>query len=191
MKLIGLTGNAGSGKSTVRKFYEDKGVPCLDADLIAHEIYQRDSALVARLVDVFGVEILDQDEQISRPQLATIAFANQSSTKLLNNIVHPAIFEQIQAWIDSQRQLNPQPDQIIIEATLIIEAGRAEFYDEIWVVTVDEQIQFERLRDRGWSDSEIQNRLSKQLPQTQKTQFAAKVIENNENIQKLFLSLAL
>lgn len=191
MKLIGLTGNAGSGKSTVRKFYEDKGIPCLDADLIAHEIYQRDSALVARLVDVFGVDILDQDEQISRPQLATIAFANQSSTELLNNIVHPAIFDQIQAWIDSQKQLNPQPDQIIIEATLIIEAGRAEFYDEIWVVTVDEQIQLERLRARGWSDSEIQNRLSKQLPQMQKTQFASKIIENNESIQKLFSSLAL
>ncbi len=190
MKLIGLTGNAGSGKSTVRKFYQDKGVPCLDADLIAHEIYQRDSALIARLIDVFGVEILDLNGQISRPQLATVAFANQSSTERLNNIVHPAIFEQIQVWIDTQRQSNPQPDQIIIEATLIIEAGRAEFYDEIWVVTVDEQIQLERLRGRGWSDSEIQNRLSKQLPQMQKTQFASKIIENNESIQKLFLSLA-
>lgn len=182
MKKIGLTGNAGSGKSTIRGFFEEVGVPSLDADLVAHEIYKRRPDVVAKLQSVFGEDVVIEGE-VHRPTLAERAFASPEKTQLLNSIVHPVVGEEIQSWwseVESQGT-----DVAVVEATLLLESGRQDWYDEIWVIGVDPEVQHQRLLERGWTTEQIESRLSKQWPQAKKAQMAQVFIDNSHDKMSL------
>lgn len=179
MLKIGLTGNAGSGKSTVRSMIQDLGIPCLDADQVAHQIYETHPKLIENLVQQFGETIL-RDGRLHRPALADIVFQDSQALDTLNQMVHPIVFEDIQSWVDQQASLGEK--LVFIEATLIIENGRQDDYDQLWVVVVEPDLQRSRLLERGWSLEQIQSRLNKQWPQQQKEALADVVLNNSSTL---------
>lgn len=182
MLKIGLTGNAGSGKSAVRSMIQDLGIPCLDADQVAHQIYETHPKLIEGLVQEFGETIL-REGRLHRPALADIVFQDSQALETLNQMVHPIIFQDIQSWLDQQESLGEK--LVFIEATLIIENGRQDDYDQLWVVVVEPDLQRSRLLERGWSLEQIQNRLSKQCPQPQKEAVADVVLKNSSTLSAL------
>src|SRR5262245_7969084 len=114
MKIIGLTGGIGSGKSTVAEILKELGAEVIQAETDGHAIYERMTEGWRRVTEAFGVAILKQDRSVDRKKLGAIVFADPEALKTLNRIVHPLMFEEIQRRIDAYR-LADRRQPIVIE----------------------------------------------------------------------------
>ena len=172
--LIGLTGNIGAGKSAVARMLADLGATVIDADALVHELQRRGTPTYDAVVAQFGSGILRQDGEIDRQRLGAIVFSNPERLRALERILHPAVA------VESQRRIAAAPtDVVVYEAIKLIEAGRAEICDAIWVVTAPRAVQIARLmRDRGLSQAEARTRVDAQAPPEQKLRHATVVIDN-------------
>lgn len=183
MPVIGLTGNIGSGKSSVARILRELGAKVIDADQVAREVVLPGAPALAELVGEFGPDILEPDGSLDRKKVGSIVFADPGARARLNQITHPRIKEAIDSAISSFRQ-NPcafSPSGVlVIEAPLLIEVGLDRQVDEVWVVKIDEDKQVARLAARDTLDTkEVRNRIAAQLPQSVKLQYARRVIDNS------------
>lgn len=182
--VVGLTGNIGTGKSTVLKYLSTKGAHILDADKIAHETMLPTGNAYQAVVDTFGErgDIVAPDGQINRKALGTIVFADPAALKQLEAIVHPAVFALTQ-----QRIAECGSGVAILEAIKLLDGGKVvKLCDEIWVVTTSRAVQTKRLQEtRGMTEEEIQQRLDAQSPQAEKVKLADRVIENDGSLADL------
>ena len=119
MKIIGLTGGIGSGKTTVTDFLKRKGYQVIDADVIAREIVEIGSDVLSELVSHFGESILQPDGSLNRQKLAELAFENSAQKDILDRITHGAIIETISSQIKSI-QLQQKPSLVFVDAALLI-----------------------------------------------------------------------
>jgi dephospho-CoA kinase len=176
--LIGLTGNIATGKSTVAQMLEELGATVIDADALVHELQQPGTPVFADIVAAFGSGILDRAGKIDRKALGSIVFADPEKLRVLESIVHPAVL------IESARRIAEAPTPIVVyEAIKLIEAGRAEMCDALWVVTARSDVQLQRLmRDRNTSEAEARQRIEAQPPQSEKIEHATVVIDNSETL---------
>lgn len=173
--LIGLTGNIATGKSTVAKMLEELGATVIDADALVHELQRQGTPVFDDIVTAFGSGILDRAGEIDRKALGTIVFADPEKLRTLESIVHPAVL------IESARRIMEAPTSIVVyEAIKLIEAGRAEMCDALWVVIARSDVQLQRLmRDRYMSEAEARQRIEAQPPQSEKIKLATVVIDNS------------
>src|SRR5512143_3629986 len=173
--LIGLTGNIATGKSTVAKMLEDLGATVIDADALVHELQHKGTPVYDDIVAAFGSAVLDEAGEIDRKALGSIVFADPARLRTLESIVHPAVL------IESMRRITEAPTPIVVyEAIKLIEAGRAEMCDALWVVTASSGVQLQRLmRDRNMSEAEARQRIAAQPPQSEKIKRATVVIDNS------------
>jgi len=173
--LIGLTGNIATGKSTVANMLQDLGATVIDADALVHELQRKGTAPYDAIVAAFGRGILDPAGEIDRKALGSIVFGDPAQLRVLENILHPAVL------IESMQRLNAAATPVVVyEAIKLIEAGRAEMCDAVWVVTARSEVQLERLmRDRRMNETEALQRINAQPPQSEKTQHATVVIDNS------------
>jgi dephospho-CoA kinase len=178
--LIGLTGNIATGKSTVAKMLQELGATVIDADALVHELQRKGTATFDAIVAAYGSGILDRSGEIDRKALGAIVFADPAQLKVLEGILHPAVL------IESMRRINEAPTPVVVyEAIKLIEAGRVEMCNALWVVTARYEVQLERLkRDRGLSEAEARQRIDAQPPQSQKVQRATVVIDNSGTLQE-------
>jgi dephospho-CoA kinase len=176
--LIGLTGNIATGKSTVAKMLEELGAIVIDADALVHELQQPGTPVYKDIVAAFGPGILDRAGEIDRKALGSIVFADPEKLRTLESIVHPAVL------IESARRIAEAPTPIVVyEAIKLIEAGRAEMCDALWVVTARSDVQLQRLmRDRHMSEAEARQRIEAQPPQSEKVARATVVIDNSDTL---------
>src|SRR5512135_1173909 len=153
--LIGLTGNIATGKSTVAKMLEELGATVIDADALVHELQRQGTPVFDDIVAAFGPGILDQTGEIDRKALGAIVFADPAQLRALESIVHPAVL------IESMRRIAEAPTPVIVyEAIKLIEAGRAEMCDALWVVVAQPEVQLERLmRTRSLSEADARQRI--------------------------------
>jgi dephospho-CoA kinase len=174
--LIGLTGNIATGKSTVAKMLEELGATVIDADALVHELQRSGTSVFNDIVAAFGPGILDRAGKIDRKALGSIVFADPDKLRVLESIVHPAVL------IESARRIMEAPTPIVVyEAIKLIEAGRAEICDALWVVTARSGVQLQRLmRDRQMSEAEARQRIAAQPPQSEKIARATVVIDNSD-----------
>ena len=197
MHVIGLTGNIGSGKSSVARLLREMGAQVIDADQVARDVVLPGKPALAALVEEFGPSIIDGNRALNRRMLGDIVFANPQARNRLNEIVHPYIQEAIEQAISDFRQRPPGTSTsgvLVIEAPLLFEVGLEKKVDAVWVVIVDEARQVERLGARdNLTPQEIQNRIAAQLPQDLKQKLATRVIDNTgdfsatkEQVQKLW-----
>lgn len=184
MKVIGLTGNIGSGKSTVAEMFRQLGAKIIDADSIARKIVEPGQRTWKEIKDVFGDEVISSDQSIDRQKLGDIVFNDVSKRALLDNITHPKIFDEINNLVNEYEK--DHSNVVIIEAALIIEkGGLLDLIDKLILVVVDEDTQTKRikLRDDIPSD-QIQSRIKSQMQISEKKKYADYIIDNNGSVLK-------
>lgn len=181
--IIGLTGSIASGKSTVANMLSEMGFPIIDADLVARIVVEKGTATLETIKEVFGTQVIHEDGTLNREELGALIFSNPSKRKQLNDIMHPAIREEM---LVQRQQLVQQGNPVIImDIPLLFESRLQSFVDKILVVTVTEQKQLERLMARnGFTHEEARLRIQSQLPLSVKEEGADAVIYNNETIEE-------
>jgi dephospho-CoA kinase len=193
MIVIGLTGNIGSGKSTVSRRLESLGAKIIDADQVAREVVQPGTPGLQEIAAVFGPGVLDSTGQLDRKKMASVVFADPQARVVLNEITHPKIKAAINRKIAEYKKgakTGASANVLVIDAPLLIEVGLDHMADEIWVVKVDRNKQLERLARRdGLTPEEVLRRIAAQLPQEEKIKLASRVIDNsggkNETIKQV------
>lgn len=185
MRIIGITGPSGSGKSAVTEILLKKGAVNIDADKIAHDIILKGTDAYDKLVDYFGGEIVGDDGEILRRKLGSIVFAEGGDKlKFLNDVTHKYIFDEMEKQIGEAEKNGASI--VIIDAPLLIEDKFITLAKEIWAVHADENVQITRIMQRdGITRDEAVNRLSRQKPWSVYAGFASKIIENSTNLEDL------
>ncbi len=182
MKVIGLTGSIGSGKSTVSGFFEKLGAIVIDADQVSRQVVEPGSPALKELTLAFGENILNHDGSLNRTLVAEIVFNSDEKRELLNSIIHPMIFNEINSTIEEYREKGTEI--IILEAALILEKkGLIKLIDKLIVVSIDEETQKKRLEGRGdLSKEQINARINSQLTNNEKIKHADYIIDNNQDL---------
>jgi len=176
MLKVGLTGNIGSGKSTVARIFEILEVPVFYADVHGKMMFQKPE-IQQKIKVLFGAEVFD-DGSINRQKLAKIVFSESEKLKQLNAIIHPAVSS---AFETSAKAFSNHP-YIIYEAAIMMESGSYKNMDKIIVVTADKDLRLSRVTQRdGTTSEDVLKRMENQWPEEKKLQFADYVINNNQN----------
>jgi dephospho-CoA kinase len=174
MKIIGLTGGIGAGKSTVAQFFSELGASVVDADHLARIAIERGSAGFDEVIARFGETILSNGD-INRKALAEIVFSDPVAKSDLEAIIHPRVQKLFaQAIIDNE----PAP-HLIYEIPLLVETDAASKFDFIVTVEADEDLRIERLLTRGMFITDIKARLESQAPSQARIDIADAVIVND------------
>lgn len=187
--ILGLTGGIASGKSSVADMFVECGALLVSADLLAREVVNPGSPTLAKLVDVFGEEILTPGGSLNREVLAQQVFADPIARRRLESITHPAIAHLAACRLAA---LTSSPhDLIVYEAPLLFEAGAEKRVDLILVVVVDQDTQLSRLLLRdNLSATEARQRVAAQWPQADKVEKADFVIDNSGSLQQTRAAVA-
>jgi len=189
MKFIGITGGVGAGKSDILGYLESQyGAKILLTDEIAHDLMEPDTKCYDELIDVFiDYDVYEEDGHFNRPALAKLIFENDEIREALNNIVHPAVKNEVKRIADEEREKG-ECELLIVEAALLIEEHYDEICDELWYIFTSEEVRRERLREnRGYSDEKIDDIFKSQLSDEEYREHCAVVIDNNstrENARK-------
>ena len=181
MKLLGLTGGVGMGKSTAAGFFEQFGVPIVDTDQLARELVQPGQLALAEIRAAFGDQIIGPDGQLRRDELANFVFKDSGARKKLEEILHPRIRERWLARAEAWRSEN-RPLAIVV-IPLLYETGAAPHFDKVICVACSEDSRHERLSGRGWTQSQIDARIAAQMPVTEKISRAGFVIWSEGNLE--------
>lgn len=189
---IGLTGGIACGKTVVGEMFVKLGAHLIQADQVAHWLMHPGQGVYEEVVRRFGREILNPDGSINRPKLAEAAFGNPASgssprVKELNALVHPAVVRHENEWMEEIGERDPHAIAIV-EAALILEAGVAERFDHLIVVTCLPEQRVERFarRQRISEDSaraEVTRRMAAQIPDEEKIKVADFVIDNSGSLE--------
>ena len=174
---VGLTGGIAGGKSTIREMFAKLGAITIDADKLVAELYRPGAAGHDALVRTYGREIVRPDGEIDRERLAAIAFRSPEDSQKLNHLIHPLVLDEA-----DRRIANITEGIVIVEATLLIEAGAEARYDKLVVVDVDPETQIARGVARGMSREELTRRIANQLPREERLRHADYVIDNNGDL---------
>jgi len=184
MLIVGLTGGVASGKTAVSQVLKEEGAYIIDADQIARELVQPHTPAWNELIRAFGQEILQEDGSIHRKKLADKVFAEPEQRKLLNQILHPRIKEEMDRRAKAIGEKDPEAI-VVIDAPLIVELGEHREMDKLIVVTTTQMQQVERLKDRdGTSPDEALRIVSSQMPMEEKLKFADYVIQNEGSLEE-------
>ena len=176
MKVIGLTGSFGTGKTFVASIFRSLGATILDADRIAHKVIRKPGPEYARIVKLFGKEILDKKGEIDRGKLGKIVFSNEALLKKLNSIVHPKVIKVIERSVGN----SDKNDVIVIDAPLLVEANLKRLVDRLVVVKCEKRRQIERCQEKFClTEKEISRRIKSQIPLKKKMKMADLVIDNS------------
>lgn len=180
--VVGLTGGIGSGKSVVAELFAKKGVPVIDADIIAREVTRKDEPALHAMTHQFGDDILLANGELDRAKLRDIIFKDREARLWLESCLHPVILQRMQAEIQQLRT-----PYCIAVIPLLLETNAASFIDRILVVDVSPEIQLERASKRdGKSVADI---MATQLSREDRLRQADDVIVNDGSLDDLALQV--
>lgn len=180
---IAITGSIGSGKSSVGSYLREKGYTVIDTDKLVHEFYQSSNILYDAVLDVFGINILNESGEIDRRKLGSIVFENPLALNDLESIVFPAVENYIVSF--------PDNDLSFFEIPMLFESEMDSLFDSILMIDIDRDLSFSRLVNRGISKEDAQKRLEHQMSSALKIEKSDKVIHNNGTIDDLYHSIDL
>lgn len=185
MLIVGLTGGVASGKTAVSSVLREEGAYIIDADQIARELVQPHKPAWDEIIRAFGREILQEDGSIHRKKLADKIFTDPEQRKVLNQILHPRIKEEIDRQAKEIGQKDPEAI-VVIDAPLLIELGMHHKMDRLIVVTSTQTQQMERLKKRdGRSPEEALKLFSSQMLVAEKQKLADFVIRNEGSLEEM------
>ena len=192
---VGLTGGIASGKSVVGEMFVALGAHLVQADTIAHQLMQPGEAVYQDVVRRFGTGILNPDGTVNRARLAEAAFGSSAETgtgpsriQELNRIVHPAVIRRQNEWMEEVGRRDPR-GIAMVEAALILEAGAADRFDRLLVVTCRPEQRIQRWAarlkvDEETSRREVSRRMAAQFPDEEKIKAADYIIDNSSSLDQ-------
>lgn len=187
MKVIGITGGVGAGKSQILSYLQER-THCrvIMADQVAHELEEPGGRCYQPIVSLLGTAVLAGDGRIDRAKMASCIFADEKLLEQINQIVHPAVREYINEAITVERACG-QIDYLFIEAALLIENGYGNIVDEMWYIHADEKTRRERLKkSRGYSDGKIDSIMRGQLSEEEFCGHCSVVIDNSGTLESVY-----
>lgn len=182
MYLIGLTGGMGSGKSTVADCLRSNGIPVIDADVIAHKIMNEENTL-DKIHEIFGKNVFDKDGSLNKVKFSSVLFTNTVKRKKLNEFVHPKVWTEMMN--ETEKYVTKGSKVIFLDVPLLIESGWHTRVNETWLVKADYNERIARLCLRtNLSTEEIKKRIEIQMPESEKEEYADKIINNDGTIEE-------
>ncbi len=178
-KLVGITGGIGSGKTTICKIFEVLGVKVYYADDRAKSLMETNQKVIQEVKSIFGTEAYSGGK-LNRAHISKMAFGNKELLSELNQIVHPAVKEDFENWVEK----NSKEEILIKEAALLIEAGSYKELDSLLLVVADEKTRISRIlkRDPQRTEESVKKIISEQLSDEEKILLASFVIDNSGNV---------
>lgn len=185
MKIIGITGGIGSGKTTVSEYLKDKGYRIVDADAISHELSVPGSTLVKELGEEFGEDLVNEKGVLNRRELAKRAFSTPEGKAKLDEITHREILKKIREDIETAKEEGLEI--IFLDVVLLFEVGLDKECNETWVVDASEDIRLARVIGRdGFIPEEIRKRMRSQMDSQEKKERATYVLNNDGTLETLY-----
>lgn len=189
MKIIGLTGPTGSGKSTVAKYFKSLGVEIIDCDLVAREVTEIGSPLLPLLAETFGDEILADDGSLIRKKLAKNAFSSKTETEKLNSIMLPFIANRIKEILDVFA--TDGVECVMLDAPTLFESGLDSICDSVLAVLCDEEIRKKRIIERdNLTEEQAVIRLSASKPDSFYTEKTRHIVVNDGEMEKFIENIS-
>lgn len=183
MKVIGVTGGVGCGKSTVLRFLKEQyHAYVIEADKVAHHVMEPGQEVYKKVVDEFGSQILMPDGKIDRNILGNLVFGEENRDKLnqLNAITHPGVIEKIKEELWKIKK-EDKADLIVVESALLRESHFQQYCDEIWYIYADTSTRMERLMaNRGYSRQQCENMIKKQESKEFYKENCTRMIDNTK-----------
>lgn len=193
MRLIGLTGGIGSGKTTVANYLGDYyKIPIWDADLYAREAVLPGSEILESIVQRYGANLLLADGTLNRPKLGNIIFNNPEERHWLEEQIHPCVRQRFLTNINHlqnnlQNTAELQEKVAVLVIPLLFEANMTDLVSEIWVVYLPEALQIQRLIQRDQlTNQQALDRINSQMPLAEKCDRADVIIDNSGSLAELF-----
>lgn len=185
MKVLGLTGGIGSGKTAASQVLAELGAVVIDADRVGHETYLPGTRGWDQVVAAFGRGVVAPDGTIDRKRLGGIVFADPAKLAQLNAIVHPLIRDAVASRIGALRGAG-QVHAVVVEAALLVEARWDALVDEVWVVTARPDVVEHRLMaQRNLDRAAIAARVKAQISDLERAASAAVLIDNSASLEAL------
>nr|WP_296005840.1 dephospho-CoA kinase [uncultured Blautia sp.] len=189
MRIIGVTGGVGSGKSAVLNYLEDHfDSRVVKADEVGHLLMMPGRACYEPVIELFGEWIVKEDTSLDRQAIASIVFQEPEMLQKLDDIVHPAVYQYIVREIE--RSKKEGTEFFFIEAALLLEEKYDEICDEVWYIYCEKEVRMERLRrDRGYSDEKIESLMRNQLSEDEFESKCDFQIYNSEDVAYTHLQI--
>lgn len=190
MKVIGITGGVGAGKSALLSYIkENYNCRILMADEVAHQVKEPGQPCYEKLVKLLSKEILNEDGTINKLKMAEKIFASDEILFQVNQIIHPAVKELILHAIEEERKSNLH-DFFFVEAALLIEDGYLEIVDEMWYIYAREEVRRKRLKEsRKYSDEKIDSIMESQLSEAEFCKYCKVVIDNSNTLTEAYAQI--
>lgn len=190
MKIIGLTGTMGSGKTTVSRMLRSRGYTVYDTDEMSRELTAKGSPVLDLIAERFGACMIGDDGELDRRKLAGVVFSDPAEREALEDIVTAKVVEKVREIIAGIRSAEGEKcdeiserNAVFFDVPLLFESGLSRDMDECWCVTADDDTRIRRIMKRdGISREEILARFRNQMPQSIKTELADVVIDNSGSI---------
>ena len=184
LKLIGLSGGPGNGKSAVAEIFREEGICVIDADKVCHAIYQeKDNDVISSMRQHWGENIFDSEGFIDRKKIAEIVFNDDAERKFLDALLHPEIFRRINRLLAGED--NKNSSFAVLEAALLFESSWNHKMFRTITVWAREDIRMERLLARNWTREHAEKRIASQMPDSEKMELADYVLINNGTLEEL------
>lgn len=183
MKLIGLTGGIGAGKSTIARRFSELGAIVIDADQVARDVVAPGEPALDKIFSIFGRNLRHQDGSLDRSALGSIVFSDPVQLQLLNSIVHPAVKERTKSLFSQA----PSNSVVVYDVPLLVDASVDYPFDIVVVASAPESIRIKRLMEhRGMTQSEAQTRIDAQVSEEDRLKIADVVIDTGGEISHTF-----
>ena len=186
MKIIGLTGGIGTGKSTVSDYLREKGCHVIDADELSRKMTEKGAPALKKSAEEFGEKYISEDGNLERKALGDLVFSDASSLSRLQSIITERVIQEIDSEIQALRK-EGGTDIVVIDAPLLFECGMESVADENWLVTADMHARIERIKRRdGLSQKQIENRINNQMTEEKKRGMSQYILDNSGTVESLY-----
>ena len=189
MKIIGITGGVGAGKTQILEYMNSKyGATICQTDAVGKKLQKKGTKCFEDIVECFGTKILDEKGELDREKLAAIVFTDNDKLAKLNAIVHPAVWEEVEKKVAKEKRKNT--NLFIIESALLIETHYDKMCDEVWYVYVDAVTRKKRLvYARGYDPRKVDDIIAAQLPKDEFMKHCDRVIDNSNIFEETQIEL--